>query len=577
MGANDKILLEKLLEQQNADQAPHLSPDDYFEYFAIDQILKDYDLSAEELRSGIVDGGGDGGLDAVFVFVNGHLLTEEDDLSTFRKDVSIELVCIQAKNVSGFSEDALDKMRSSAESLLNLAVPLKSLKKTYNEQVLSAFGRFRGAYEELASRLPSVTIAYYFATKGSDIHDNVKRKVAPLERTVKRLFSDLTFSFTFLNDAELVASARHKPRATRSLPVTQQFLQANDAFICLVSLRDLFEFVTDAGKLARHMFDSNVRDHQGKTEVNTEIQKTLNSKNSLEEFWWLNNGITVLGDSARFDGKGIIVENPQVVNGVQTSTEIYTYFSSINDSAEEKRSILVRVLVPKDSASQDRVIKATNSQNAVAAATLRSTEKIHRDIEQFFRSHDLYYDRRKNFYKNEGRPLAKIVTIPYLAQSIMAIVLQRPDDARARPSSLLKSDDEYPKVFSEQYPLDLYLKCAQLMRTVDQFLSTDKKLQKKDITNLRFYLAMLAAMNICNMPQPNPRKLAEMKLERLTPTLLGMLLTVAEKSYQVFGGTDKAAKGPELAKSLVDMYKRKYVAAKKALILKALSAKSKPK
>jgi hypothetical protein len=39
----------------------------------------------------------------------------------------------------------------------------------------------------------------------------------------------------------------------------------------------------------------------------------------------------------------------------------------------------------------------------------------------------------------------------------MAIALQRPNDARAHPSSLLKRNEDYEKVFNRSYPIALYL------------------------------------------------------------------------------------------------------------------------
>jgi hypothetical protein len=574
MGANDRVLLDKLLEQLNAEQAPLLSSDKFFEFFAVDQILKDYDLSPDEIRAGIVDGAHDGGLDAIYVFVNGHLLSEDDTLESVRKDVSIELICIQAKNTGGFGEDALDKMRSSAEVLMNFSVSLSGLHEVYNDGVLKAFGRFRDAYGKLASRLPRLSVSYYYVTKASEVHDNVERKVISLDNTLRGLFSELSFAFHFLKDKDLVSLARQKPRATRNLVVTQQPLQSKDAFICLVRLNDLFDFVTDHGKLARHIFDSNVRDHQGRTEVNSEIQKTLESTAGTEEFWWLNNGVTILSDSARFDGKGILVENPQIVNGVQSSTEIFNYFASLKEQRIDSRSILVRVLVPSDGASQDRIIKATNSQNAVAAATLRSTEKIHRDIEQFFLSHDLFYDRRKNYYKNDGRPLSKIIGIPYLAQAVMAIALRRPDSARARPSSLLKTDDQYAKVFSDKHPLELYLVCARTVRRVDEFLNAQEWLDRKDLTNVRYYVAMLVAMTATGVPQPKIGQISAIQVDKIDDAQLKGLLDEVLKTYRELGASDQVAKGPELSKELASQRLSEYVAAKKAKITAAALAKA---
>jgi hypothetical protein len=71
---NDQIILQQILEQQRAELAPSLSLPQYFEIFAPEQVLKDFDLSYDELESGIVGDGGDGGVDGLYVFVNGALV-----------------------------------------------------------------------------------------------------------------------------------------------------------------------------------------------------------------------------------------------------------------------------------------------------------------------------------------------------------------------------------------------------------------------------------------------------------------------------------------------------------------------
>ena len=119
-------------------------------------------------------------------------------------------------------------------------------------------------------------------------------------------------------------------------------------------------------------------------------------------------------------------------------------FSSKPGAADAgTRSVLVRVIVPQEEDSRDRIIKATNSQTSIPRASLRATDKIHRDIEDYLTPRGIYYDRRKNYYKNQGKPVKKIVSIPYLAQAVLACGLRDPANARARPSSLLKNDETY--------------------------------------------------------------------------------------------------------------------------------------
>ena len=82
MASNDKIILDQILQQKHKDIAQSISASDYFEIFTAEQVLKDYDLSYDDIQSGIVGGGGDGGIDSIFLFVNEDLAREDTDFST---------------------------------------------------------------------------------------------------------------------------------------------------------------------------------------------------------------------------------------------------------------------------------------------------------------------------------------------------------------------------------------------------------------------------------------------------------------------------------------------------------------
>ena len=95
--------------------------------------------------------------------------------------------------------------------------------------------------------------------------------------------------------------------------------------------------------------------------------------------------------------------DPKIVNGMQTSTEIHLFFKKHKERLEtETRSVLVRVIVPQSEESRDNIIYATNNQTPVSSSSLRVTEPVHYKIETYFKARGLYYDRRKNYYKNQG-------------------------------------------------------------------------------------------------------------------------------------------------------------------------------
>jgi len=231
-------------------------------------------------------------------------------------------------------------------------------------------------------------------------------------------------------------------------------------------------------------------------EVNKDIMDTLRSEEILD-FWWLNNGVTILASRASIVSKTITLDDVQIVNGLQTTQAIYDYVKGKpqieKQERERNRSILIRIIVIDNAEARDRIIKATNFQTPIPAASLRATDRFQRDIEDYFLHHGLFYDRRKNYYKNIGKPAERIISIPYLAQAVMAILLHEPDNARARPTSLIKRQSDYERVFSESTTLEVYFKCAKIMKNLDSFLRGDfPAYSDQEKNNLKFHIGMVA-------------------------------------------------------------------------------------
>jgi hypothetical protein len=544
---NDQIILGQVLDQRKQDLAPSLSDADYFEVFVAEQVLKDNDLSYEEIEDGIVGDGGDGGVDALYVFANGDLVREDSDVSSLKRGVMLEVVVIQAKRSPSFGESAIDKLQAMFVDLLDLSHHVDDYKSVYNDGVRDAVARFRSIYGELASRFPSVKFRIVYGSTGTEVHPNVVRKGELLKTKINDLYSLAEASVEFLGAPQLLGLARRIPSTSFTLALAETPISAagDVGFIALVKLRDYFSFITDdAGRLRKSMFEANVRDYQGATQVNEEIRRTL-GVSGREDFWWLNNGVTIVASRAAQSSKAITMEDPQVVNGLQTSTEIYKHFEHPGVGAEDGRHLLVRVIVPSADDSRDRVIKATNSQTYVPPASLRATDKIQRDIEEFLKSFGIYYDRRKNFYKNDGKPLEKIVGISLMAQAVMAVLLQRPDTARARPSSLLKDNADYDSVFDEKRDIHVYRICIALLRRSEGYIRTNVP-EAKDRNNTRFYVAARLACVLTGRFTPTAAQLCAIDVDAVTDAQVKLAFDVVLEKYQALGASDQVAKGPEL-------------------------------
>jgi hypothetical protein len=149
-------------------------------------------------------------------------------------------------------------------------------------------------------------------------------------------------------------------------------------------------------------------------------------------------------------------------------------------------------------------------------------------------------------YRNEGKPMEEIVSIPFLAQCVMAILLQRPADARARPSSLLKNDDDYGYLFSPKYDVKLYLASARIGKAVQTYLRGQDTLLPKDKNNLIFYVVMHVAGVLAKSKAPTVPQLAAMAADKIDDKTVEQSLAAVKALYDKLGATDQVAKGAVL-------------------------------
>jgi len=435
---NGQRILAELFKQDFADNGVYSSEAQYFEFFSAKNILKNLELSDEEVENGVLGSGNDDGCDAIYTLFNGINITE-DILETISvgKESTIELIIVQAKRETSFSEDTIMKWKTTVSNLFEIGVNDAQYRTRYNEDVLNAFSLFRDLYVRLLRNTPKICISFYYTSFATEVHPNVRAQADELEDIVHKLYPNpkTEVSVQFWGAEELLHATQTQPEHKLSLPLAETPINVGTHrdFVALVNLAKYYHFiVTDNLELRKYIFEANVRDYQGHNAVNQDIQDTLLNSTG-EEFWWLNNGITLVADEAILvTSKELVLTDPAVVNGLQTSNEIYLYFQSHPERLNtEKRNVLVRIIVPESEDSRDRIILATNNQTNIPKSLLRANDPIHLQIELYLKGRGLYYDRRKNYYKNRGKKSTEIVSVSFLSQCMISLILHRPDYARA--------------------------------------------------------------------------------------------------------------------------------------------------
>ncbi len=305
--------------------------------------------------------------------------------------------------------------------------------------------------------------------------------------------------------------------------------------------------------MKKSFFEANVRDYQGHNTVNSSIADTLEN-NTKEDFWWLNNGVTILASQiALITNRSLQIISPEIVNGLQTSREIYNFFKSHPESIEnENRNVLVRIILPESEESRDSIIFATNNQTNIPKSSLRVTDPIHLQIEMYFKTRGLYYDRRKNYYKNQKKKSVDIIGVSFLAQCLIALVLRKPDFARARPSTLLTDDATYEKLYEKNKDLEVFYKVAYLGRTMKANLAHSSNMPSTERNDILYYLLYAVVAKRVGKREITFDDIKVFDIDTLSDKEIDEMKDIVYQKYKELGGNSRVAKSTTFVNDISD-------------------------
>lgn len=492
--SNNKIILEGCINIFKEQNEINLNESETFELFSLTQINKDKNITFENIINSIVDGSNDGGIDSIMIFIDEQCVENIDEIENFQfsNRTIAKFIFTQCKKENSFKESSLDKLITTIPVLLDLEKNETALLSRFNSDIVNQIMILIEIWKKTAISGGSISCEYNYITNSPEIQKNevFNQKVEQLIEITKNILSSNNINLNLYSSRELLGLYQ-KQKSTRlsiefkDRPLTTEF---NDGigYIGTVKLSKYKEFLkSENGDIRDDLFESNIRHFQGLVDVNKKIKHTVENITN-EDFWWLNNGITIIAEEPKEVGKKLSIENVQIVNGLQTS---YSIFNNHNGDENDNRSVLVKIIINNNKETTDNIIASTNSQNPVSPTLLRATEPIQRNLELFFLNEGYYYDRRKNYYKNQGMPTSKIFSIQMTAQSIESIIFDNPHSARSTPTSLLKTENNYKKIFSEEKNFKGYLNCCLIINKVHSFwLKFSDSYIKNKTSNFKLHL-----------------------------------------------------------------------------------------
>lgn len=238
-----------------------------------------------------------------------------------------------------------------------------------------------------------------------------------------------------------------------------------ESWVFSMSAKDVGEMYRKAGI---RLFARNVRGYLGENnEINKAMAQTI--KNEPHNFWYYNNGVTIVCDEAKREIQGgqdfLCVERPQVINGQQTTR-------TLSEISSPKGSVLVRVIkIPRNNGDYDEyddlvssIVRATNWQNAVKPSDLISNDHIQVFLERELRKRGYLYLRKRQTRAEAIRILGSQGFYPIkkeeLAQGIAACEF---DPALVRKGKEGLFDERYYRSIFSSRSISFYLSRYWLM------------------------------------------------------------------------------------------------------------------
>lgn len=202
-----------------------------------------------------------------------------------------------------------------------------------------------------------------------------------------------------------------------------------DAKYVFTPVSSVFRFYRDSIERNYPIFDMNIREYLGNKGVNKKIYETLLDENDRKNFFYYNNGITMICDEmssieTHSYGNNINavfnVKNPQIVNGCQTVNSIYEALKNIDPAELEQKFkdtfVMLKILqINRDNEYEEtlyrNIVTYNNSQNSIDEKTFVANNSIFNRLKNEFESKGfllLIKQSDKNTYSNQYKTTTKL-------------------------------------------------------------------------------------------------------------------------------------------------------------------------
>jgi hypothetical protein len=213
--------------------------------------------------------------------------------------------------------------------------------------------------------------------------------------------------------------------------------------------------------------------------VDSAIQKTISSDS--DNFWYKNNGILIVCEDYRIDGKEIKLTNFSIVNGGQTTAMIGSV-----DIPDKDFFVQCKIVKTKGTTLHEKdkfihsIAEATNSQKPIKDSDIRANGPEQLRLTERLKKKNVYYiTKRGDKVPKQYKEPYQFVTLEQVGKISLASVLQMPGTARSNSRRMYKDEYYYP-IFGDNAKEGVIADILKIGYYYDVFVKTQLKGKEYD-------------------------------------------------------------------------------------------------
>jgi hypothetical protein len=272
------------------------------------------------------------------------------------------------------------------------------------------------------------------------------------------------------------------------------------------------------------LLERNIRRYLGlhANRINSSIHQTLIDDDKQSNFYFFNNGITMVCQKFRHnalqgDNYQLRLDNIQIINGGQTCKTIQQTLNDPNNQhSYDNVYVLLRLyeLAEDDRDFIQEITYATNSQNPVDLRDLRSNDPMQYQLETGINQLGYTYKR----YRDDIASTNKQITSSITAEAVMAVWRKKPHQSKFRRRELFGK--LYETVFNNLTPAQAVL-AVLIYRMAENERKRPALIQPSPIflPYAAHYMAMLIGQALLDANNLTLAQVSHKNLDNLISTL----------------------------------------------------------